>query len=56
MSDLCSVQTYAATLETPPEFCENEAVDGEDVCLGHLALAYEPDDELALDDPYWDAL
>lgn len=41
MSDLCEYQTYAATLETPAEYCEEDAVEGEEYCPGHLL--YEPD-------------
>jgi hypothetical protein len=34
----CEAKTYAATLETPAEWCEDEAVPFSDYCGFHLYL------------------
>ena len=31
----CAHETYAATLETPAEFCEEDAVEGSEYCKEH---------------------
>ena len=50
--EFCSVQTYGGTLETPPEYCEDEAIvwdaDGIGYCHRHRAGADDgpdPDQE-----------
>ena len=44
-TQLCIAVTFPQTLETPPEYCENEAVEGEEYCPQHLAddEDWEPD-------------
>lgn len=32
---MCAAQTYAQTLETPAEYCENETELGSEYCSGH---------------------
>lgn len=36
----CEYQTYAGNLEQPAEYCENEAVEGEDLCEDHLPVEW----------------
>lgn len=36
----CNHRNYAGTLETPPEYCEEEAMQDEDFCPEHI---YEGD-------------
>lgn len=43
----CEFMVYRATLETPAEYCPNEAEPGEEYCLDHMP--YEWDD---VDLPY----
>ena len=47
-TQLCIAVTFQQTLETPPEYCENEAVEGEEFCAQHLGNDedWEPDDSL----------
>lgn len=36
----CEHETYRATRMQPAEYCENEAVEGEDFCEDHLEDDY----------------
>lgn len=38
--EFCTAMTYPGRQDAPPEYCENEAVPGEDLCEYHL-----PDDD-----------
>lgn len=50
----CSAQTWAQTLETPAEYCEEWALRGEDYCGKHCAPE-EPQERDDSDVPdYWD--
>jgi hypothetical protein len=42
---LCIAVTFPQTLETPPEYCENEALEGEEFCAQHIGNDedWEPD-------------
>jgi len=44
MSEYCETQTYPGTFEQPPEWCENDPIDGTDKCPRHT------------DDRDWDAI
>lgn len=39
----CAFETYRQTLETPAEFCEDEALEGSEFCDFHQP--YEPEDD-----------
>jgi len=35
MSDWCDTRTYPGSLDEPPEYCENEPIEGTDKCPKH---------------------
>ena len=35
MNDFCDTQTYPGSYESPPEYCEDEPLDGTDKCPRH---------------------
>jgi hypothetical protein len=41
---LCAMQVYGGTPETPPEFCDEEVVLGEEYCPAHLQDAWGDDE------------
>ncbi|WP_181034074.1 hypothetical protein [Arthrobacter sp. GMC3] len=44
MDDFCDTVTFRGSLEEPPEYCENEPIEGTDKCRHHI------------DDRDWDAI
>ena len=46
---MCSRRVYAGNLESPPEYCDNEAEPGEELCAEHL---YEDDPWDRADEAY----
>ena len=34
--DYCTEQVFPGSLDCPPEWCENEAEEGEELCRWHL--------------------
>ena len=41
--DYCAKQTYPGSMEEPPEYCENEAVEGSEFCPRHGGIEPDPD-------------
>jgi hypothetical protein len=41
---LCEFQTYAANRTNPAEYCDNEAVEGEEFCEYHMPHEPDPDE------------
>ena len=43
--EYCTYLIYRSTLETPAEYCPNEAEPGEEYCLEHMPWEWDDDED-----------